>query len=96
MESIKLKSRIGKDGILQVQVPDDLRNQELEIMIIFQPIVLPQEISSNQNSDTPESRGWSPGFFENVVGSWEGEPLERSPQLPYRLHEKLPFEEDGS
>jgi len=86
MDSIKLKSHIGKDGILQVQVPDDLRDQELEIMVIFQPIISSKdskESPSNQDLDTPESRGWSPGFFENVVGSWEGEPLERSPQLPY-------------
>lgn len=24
--------------------------------------------------------GWPPGFFEAVVGGWEGEPLERAPQ----------------
>lgn len=24
--------------------------------------------------------GWPPGYFEEVVGSWVGEPLERPPQ----------------
>lgn len=24
--------------------------------------------------------GWPPGFFEEVVGGWQGEPLERAPQ----------------
>ena len=24
--------------------------------------------------------GWLPGFFEDVVGGWQGEPLERAPQ----------------
>jgi len=35
MESIKLKSRIGDDGILKIQVPDNFKNQDLEIIIIF-------------------------------------------------------------
>jgi hypothetical protein len=99
MESIKLKSRIGEDGILRVQVPTGLRNQEFEIMIILQPIGLPQTSLSHPSlepskSDTPESRGWHPGFFETVVGSWEGEPLERPSQLPYEVREELTFGEE--
>ena len=26
--------------------------------------------------------GWPAGFFEEVVGGWKGQPLERPPQLP--------------
>ena len=29
---------------------------------------------------TPKNRGWSAGFFEEVIGSWEGETLVREPQ----------------
>ena len=29
---------------------------------------------------TPEDRGWLPGFFEEVIGGWEGEPLVRESQ----------------
>lgn len=29
-------------------------------------------------------------FFTEVVGCWQGEPLERPPQLPYE--ERLPFD----
>ena len=95
MESIKLRSRIGKDGILNIQIPDELKDRELEIMVIFQPIDSPAQQHLGQDINTPESRGWLPGFFEDVVGSWESEPLERPPQLPYRLYEDLSFEEDG-
>jgi hypothetical protein len=24
---------------------------------------------------TPQQRGWMPGFFEEVIGGWVGEPL---------------------
>jgi len=34
---------------------------------------------------------WQPGFFEEVIGSWEGEPLERPEQLPYEIREELPL-----
>ena len=30
---------------------------------------------------------WPPGFFEEVVGGWQGEPLERPPQGAYERRE---------
>jgi len=80
MESIKLKSRIGDDGILRIQFPDNFKNQNFEILVVLQPIPLPEDIAQIK---TLESLGWNPGFFENVIGSWEGEPLERPPQLNF-------------
>lgn len=38
MQSIKLKSRVSSDGILQLQVPLKLANKELELVIVYQPI----------------------------------------------------------
>jgi len=95
MESIKLKSRVGNDGILRIQVPENFKNQNLEILVVFQPIAAPEEQSQIPTKNTPESRGWLPGFFENVIGSWQGEPLERPTQLPYEVREELTFGEKG-
>ena len=36
MESIKLKSHVGDDGVLQIQVPVGFKNEDLEVMVIFQ------------------------------------------------------------
>jgi hypothetical protein len=91
MESIKLKSHVGDDGVLQIQIPVGFKNEDLEVMVIFQPLK-----SRDSNSETLESRGWQPGFFEEVIGSWEGEPLERPEQLPYEVREELTFGEDAS
>ena len=33
--------------------------------------------------------GWPEGFFDEVVGSWEGSPLKRSPQGEYEVREQL-------
>lgn len=95
MESIKLKFRVGEDGILQIPIPDNFKNQNLEILVVFQPITAPEEQSQTPTENTPESRGWLPGFFENVIGSWEGEPLERPTQLPYEVREELTFGKNG-
>ena len=32
---------------------------------------------------------WPQGFFEQVVGGWQGEPLERSPQGAFETRETL-------
>jgi hypothetical protein len=45
--------------------------------------------SSEPDPGTSESRGWHPGFFEQGIGGWQGEPLERPPQLPDEVGEEL-------
>ncbi|WP_238993849.1 hypothetical protein [Calothrix sp. PCC 6303] len=48
-----------------------MTNEELEVMVIFQPL------KSSVQVETPQTLGWMPGFFEEVIGGWSGEPLER-------------------
>lgn len=38
MQSIKINSYIGSDGMLHLDVPVGLTNQNVEIMVIYQPI----------------------------------------------------------
>ncbi|HET9229626.1 MAG TPA: hypothetical protein VFR31_23295 [Thermoanaerobaculia bacterium] len=33
--------------------------------------------------------GWPAGFFEEVVGGWKGQPLERPPQLPPEVRDEI-------
>ena len=35
------------------------------------------------------SEAWPPGFFEDVVGGWEGAPLERPPQGTYESRDRF-------
>jgi len=37
----------------------------------------------------PKYEGWQQGFFEEVIGGWEGEPLVREPQPEYQEREPL-------
>jgi hypothetical protein len=38
MESIKVRQRVGQDGILYLEIPVGLREQDLEVMVIYQPV----------------------------------------------------------
>ncbi|MDI9640702.1 hypothetical protein QM565_33955 [Geitlerinema splendidum] len=71
MKSIKLRSHVGSDGILQLQVPVAHADQDLEVIVIYQAV----EVESVK---TPEALGWQPGFFERTAGSIPD--LERPPQ----------------
>ncbi|MDJ0797905.1 MAG: hypothetical protein QNJ51_14000 [Calothrix sp. MO_167.B12] len=74
MQSIKVISHVGSDGILHLDVPVGMTNEELEVMVIFQPL------TSSVQIETLQRLGWMPGFFEEVIGGWAGEPLEREEQ----------------
>jgi hypothetical protein len=38
METIKLNSRVGKDGILQIQMPADFKDTSVEVVLVVQPL----------------------------------------------------------
>ena len=54
------------------------RTLEEEITSILEDVIDSQVIT------TPENKGWQKGFFEEVIGSWEGEPLVRETQPEYQ------------
>ncbi|MBW4567168.1 MAG: hypothetical protein KME31_03850 [Tolypothrix carrinoi HA7290-LM1] len=70
MDSIKIRSHVGKDGILHLDIPVEMADTEIEVTVTIQRV-------------TPQQRGWMPGFFEEVIGGWVGEPLERAEQGEY-------------
>jgi hypothetical protein len=38
MESIKVRQRVGRDGILHLNIPVDMTDQEVEAVVIYQPV----------------------------------------------------------
>lgn len=82
MQSIKLQSYVGSDGILKLEIPVDVVDTDLEVLVVVQPI-------SFTSTTTPEKLGWPPGFFEHVAGGWIGEPLIREEQGEYETRDEL-------
>ena len=36
MESVKVRQRVGQDGILHLEIPVGLTDQDIEVMVIYQ------------------------------------------------------------
>ena len=47
------------------------------------------EKSLQSATKTPEELGYSRRFLEEVIGSWEGEPIERPEQLYFEKREEI-------
>ncbi|MEM9157012.1 MAG: hypothetical protein AAGB13_18580, partial [Cyanobacteria bacterium P01_F01_bin.33] len=38
MESVKVRQRVGQDGILRLEIPVDLAERDVEVTVIYQPV----------------------------------------------------------
>ncbi len=83
MQSIKVRSRVGSDGMLHLQVPVAIKDTDLEVIVVF------QRITPATEPKTPEDLGWFPGFFETTCGCFQDEPLVRGEQGEYEEREEL-------
>jgi hypothetical protein len=45
MQSIRVRSRIGKNGILQIQLPQTIEGTELDIILVYEPASPPKAIA---------------------------------------------------
>jgi hypothetical protein len=66
MKSITVHSSVGEDGILKLNLPLELKNAELEVMVIFQAVEKQEPLAKS--------------FLENTYGAFCNEPLERPSQ----------------
>ena len=83
MQSRKLRSQVGKDGILHLDIPVGVTDFEIEVMVIY------QILEPSAPAKTPEELGWPPGFFEQTAGSLHDDPIVRYPQGEYEQRESL-------
>jgi hypothetical protein len=66
----------NRDTVLKLvkQLPPDISLPE----IIRRIELLQSQLSELKIEFIPQTTGWLPGFFEEVMGGWVGEPLERT------------------
>jgi hypothetical protein len=65
MQTIKIDARVGEDGILKLELPLDMADEDLEVLVVVQ---------------RKQKRGWPPGYFEQTAGALADDPIERGPQ----------------
>jgi len=80
MESIKVRQRVGQDGILHLEIPVGLREQDVEVMVIYQPIPSLTTIEPSLESlygicaDDPiilDERGISEALDDDLAGAFD-------------------------
>ena len=80
MESIKVRQRVGQDGILHLEIPVGLREQDVEVMVIYQPVPSLTTIEPSLESlygicaDDPiilDDRGISEALDDELAGAFD-------------------------
>lgn len=69
-----------------IEVPDSVAEQ-LRRRVEAQGLTVSQYLANLLCRELSEE--WPPGFFDEVVGGWLGEPLERPRQGAYEYRERL-------
>lgn len=68
MQTLTLKARADKDGILRLEIPTNQADQEIEIVLVMQTII-----------DEPvDDMGYPIGYFDDTYGSLSDDPIERN------------------
>ncbi len=79
METIKLKTRIDSTGTLRLDLPTQLANQQVEVLVVLHRI-----------EDEPrDALGWPIGYFEETYGICADDPIERGDQGEFEIREPI-------
>lgn len=84
METISLRRKPDGEGLWTVPIPDALRDKELEILVVLQPVPA-------SDVETLDERGWPVDLFEETYGSLADDPIERLPQGELEAREAVEF-----
>jgi hypothetical protein len=83
MHNVMTRYHVGKDGILKLAIPTEHTDTDIEVLVVYQIA----EASDAQRSR--QDLGWTPGFFERIIGGWQGTPLVREAQGEYEIRDEL-------
>jgi hypothetical protein len=86
MQTIRLRSHVGKDGILHIDIPVNISETELEVTVIVNPVS-----SRSDNSEIKDFRklDWHE-FIERTAGALaDDESFFRHPQGEIDIREHL-------
>jgi hypothetical protein len=78
MQSLTFRTHVGKDGVLKLETPVGIKNADLEVILVVNPIGEGKPVSE-----------WPAGFFTEVIGGWRGAPLIRESQGTYETRDQI-------
>jgi len=82
MHQIVVRSHVGSDGILQMKIPTEFKDADLQVTVTIETV-------TPTVNKTPEELGYPSDFFERTAGAFQDEPLIREDQGEYEITEEL-------
>ncbi len=82
LKPITVRSHTGPDGSLNIRVPTDVRETDVEVVLVIRPV------RTGDGADG-EAAGWPKGFLERMYGSLADVGLERHPQGEYEARDPI-------
>ena len=79
MQTLTLKARADKDGIVRLEIPTDVTDQEMEIVVVMQPV----------EEEPLDEMGYPLGYFEETYGMFADDPIERNQPLYFDVRDEL-------
>jgi len=78
LQSLTLRTHVGKDGVLKLEMPVGVKNTDLDIILVVNPVEHGKPVSE-----------WPAGFFTEVIGGWKGTRFVREPQGTYETRNQI-------
>lgn len=72
MQTLTLKARADKNGVIRLEIPTETADQDIEIVLVMQPV----------EPEPLDAMGYPLGYFEETYGMFADDPIERN-QPPY-------------
>lgn len=79
MQTLTMKARAGKDGILRLEIPTDKADREVEIVLVMHAV----------ETEPLDEMGYPIGYFEDTYGMFADDPIERNQPLHPDLRDAL-------
>lgn len=73
METFKLRTHVGSDGVLRLDVPAEMINRDVDVVVVMQAV----------GERAVDALGWPVGFFDRTYGALADDPLERPEELAW-------------
>lgn len=79
MQTLNLKARTDKDGIVRLEIPTNRVDQDIEIVVVMQ----------TTDDELLDEMGYPVGYFEDTYGMFADDPIARNQPLQTDMRDEL-------
>jgi len=79
MQTLTLKTRTDKDGIIRLEIPTNILEQDVEIVVVMQ----------TTDDEALDDMGYPIGYFEDTYGMFADDRIERNQPIQVDVRDDL-------